>query len=310
VGFRVVGGSTPEGSTVQYYEVSPQFFETMKIRLVRGRVFSGTDHAAAPAVAVVNDAFVREFLGGADPIGQVVQANLTDGNPKLTPDRARQVVGVVGDVRPFFRSDFEPIVYVPYQQHLTDYSGFATFGLHSIKRFVVRTTSSDPTTVAAGVRRVFANGDPAVAVENIQPMRAALATSAGGQAFWMRLLGIFAGLGAFLAAIGIYGVVSYSVEQRTREFGIRATLGAQGADIQRLVLREGMMVTLTGLTLGVAGAFAATRLLQAQLFGVSRMDPATIAVVAFVLLAVSLVACYIPGRRTTKLDPLLALRVE
>jgi ABC-type antimicrobial peptide transport system permease subunit len=182
--------------------------------------------------------------------------------------------------------------------------------MHSIKRFVVRTTSSDPTTVAAGVRRVFASVDPAVAVENIQPMRTALATSAGGQAFWMRLLGIFAGLGVFLAAIGIYGVVSYSVEQRTQEFGIRATLGAQGADIQRLVLREGMMVTLTGLVLGIVGAFAATRLIQAQLFGVTRMDPGTIVAVATALLAISLLACYIPGRRTTRLDPLRALRVE
>ena len=310
VSFHVVGGSTPEGSTVQYYEVSPDFFETTRIRVVRGRVFSETDHAAAPAVAIVNEAFVREFLGGEDPIGQVLQASLTDGNPKLTPDRARQVVGVVGDVRPFFRSDFEPIVYVPYLQHLTDYSGFATFGLHSIKRFVVRTASSDPTTVAAGVRRVFANVDPGVAVENIQPMRAALATSAGGQAFWMRLLGIFAGLGVFLAAIGVYGVVSYSVEQRTQEFGIRATFGAQNSDIQRLVLREGLAVTVIGLIIGVVGAFAATGLLENQLFGVSRLDPVTIAAVAFALLAISLLACYIPGRRTTRLDPLRALRVE
>ena len=126
----------------------------------------------------------------------------------------------------------------------------------------------------------------------------------------MRLLGIFAGLGVFLAAVGIYGVISYSVEQRTREFGIRATLGAQNADILKLVLREGLVVTLIGLAIGIGGAFAATRLIQNQLFGVSRMDPSTIAAVALLLLGVSLVACFIPARRTTRLDPLLALRVE
>ena len=138
----------------------------------------------------------------------------------------------------------------------------------------------------------------------------ALSAAAGGQAFWMRLLGIFAGLGVFLAAVGIYGVISYSVEQRTREFGIRATLGAQNADILKLVLREGIVVTVIGLVIGIGGAFAATRLIQNQLFGVSRMDPTTIAAVALLLLGVSLVACFIPARRTTRLDPLLALRVE
>jgi ABC-type antimicrobial peptide transport system permease subunit len=126
----------------------------------------------------------------------------------------------------------------------------------------------------------------------------------------MRLLGIFAGLGVFLAAVGIYGVISYSVEQRTREFGIRATLGAQKGDILMLVLREGIVVTLIGLVVGVGGAFASTRLIQNQLFGVSRMDPLTIAMVSVALLCVSLAACFIPARRTTKLDPLLALRAE
>jgi len=147
-------------------------------------------------------------------------------------------------------------------------------------------------------------------VGGLVPMRTSLSAAADRQAFWMRLLGIFAGLGVFLAAVGIYGVVSYSVEQRTREFGIRATLGAQNADILRLVLREGLGVTMIGLLLGLAGAFAATRLIENQLFGVSRMDPLTITGTAFVLLTISLLACFIPAWRTTKLDPLLALRVD
>jgi putative ABC transport system permease protein len=126
----------------------------------------------------------------------------------------------------------------------------------------------------------------------------------------MRLLGIFAGLGLFLAAIGVYGVISYTVEQRTHEFGIRATLGAGGSDILRLVLREGLVVTLLGLVIGVGGAYGATRLLTNQLFGVTPMDPDTIGAVALVLIVVAFLACYIPGRRATKLDPLSALRVE
>src|SRR6185295_7087436 len=154
------------------------------------------------------------------------------------------------------------------------------------------------------VRRAFAEVDPLVAVAGVMPMRDALSASANGQGFWMRLLGIFAGLGVFLAGVGTYGVVSYSVEQRTREFGIRATLGARHVDIMRLVLGEGLNVTLIGLVIGVAGAFAATRLIQSQLFGVSRMDPLTIAAVAGVLLVISLLACLVPAMRTMKLDPL------
>jgi ABC-type antimicrobial peptide transport system permease subunit len=164
--------------------------------------------------------------------------------------------------------------------------------------------------IAPVVRQAFAEADSRVAVGGVMPMRAALSAAADRQAFWMRLLGIFAALGMFLAAVGIYGVVSYSVEQRTREFGIRATLGAQKSDILKLVLREGAAVTMIGLILGLAGALVSTRLIQNQLFGVSRMDPVTIVAVAFVLLVISLLACLIPARRTTKLDPLLALRVD
>jgi ABC-type antimicrobial peptide transport system permease subunit len=230
-------------------------------------------------------------------------------NQTLEQDRVREVVGVMGDVRMDFRAEFVPIMYVPYQQHLTDYPGNNQLAVHTIKTFVVR-TSSDPMSFAPAVRRVFADADSRVAVGGLIPMRAALSAAADGQAFWMRLLGIFAALGLFLAAVGIYGVVSYSVEQRTREFGIRATLGAQNSDILKLVLREGVLVTVIGLVLGLAGALVSTRLIQSQLFGVSRMDPLTIMAVAFVLVSISLLACLIPARRTTKLDPLLALRVE
>jgi putative ABC transport system permease protein len=310
VPLRVIGGGpVPDDAAAEYHEVSAHFFDAVQVPLLRGRAFSERDQETAPGVIIVNETFARQFLSGRDPIGQSIQVNMTGGNRSLAHDRLREVVGVVGDVRMDVRREFVPIVYVPYQQHLTDYAGNNYLAVHTIKHFVVR-TSADPMRVAPAVRRAFAEVDSAVAPIGVMPMREALSAAAGGQAFWMRLLGIFAGLGVFLAAVGIYGVISYSVEQRTREFGIRATLGAQNADILKLVLREGLVVTLIGLAIGIGGAFAATRLIQNQLFGVSRMDPTTIAAVALLLLGVSLVACFIPARRTTRLDPLLALRGE
>src|SRR5207244_4145568 len=141
--------------------------------------------------------------------------------------------------------------------------------------------------------------DSSVAVTDILPMRKRLSQSAAAQEFWMRLLGIFAGLGMFLAAIGVYGVISYTVEQRTHEFGIRTALGANDSDILRLVVREGFLLIAIGLGIGIGGAYGATRLIANQLYGVKPMDPTTIAAVAFVLILVAFLACYIPGRRAT-----------
>jgi len=309
VPFRIIGGTVTENAAADYQEVSADFFNAMRVPLVRGRVFLDRDSEAAPAVIIVNETFARRFLTGTDPLGHSLLASVNVGNTALEQDRVREIVGIVGDVRMDFRADPVPIMYVPYRQHLTEYAGNGPLGIHTIKSFAIRTTV-DPMSVAESVRRVFTDVDPGVAIGPLMPMRSALSLAAGAQAFWMRLLGIFAALGLFLAAIGIYGVISYSVEQRTREFGIRATLGAKNGDILKLVLREGIVVTLIGLGLGVAGAFASTRLIQNQLFGVSRMDPLTIVIVAILLLAVSLTACVIPARRSIRLDPLRALRTE
>jgi putative ABC transport system permease protein len=308
--FRIIGGGqAPGDAAAQYHEVSENFFSAIRVPLIRGRMFSDRDGQAGPRVAIVNDAFARRFFGGADPLGQSIQANINGANPQLEDDRVREIVGVVGNVRMDFRAEFAPIVYVPYGQHLTDYAGNGELAIHTIKHFAIR-AAADPMSLAASVRRVFAAVDSNVAIGTVVPMRSSLSLAAGAQAFWMRLLGIFAGLGVFLAAVGIYGVIAYSVQQRTREFGIRATLGARNADILKLVLWEGIAVSIAGLVIGIGGAFAATRLIQNQLFGVSRMDPTTIAVVGMLLLGVSIVACLIPARRTAKLDPVLALRSE
>jgi ABC-type antimicrobial peptide transport system permease subunit len=207
-----------------------------------------------------------------------------------------------------FRSEFASIVYIPYRQSLTDYESNFLLGIHALQDFVVR-TSGNPTGLVPAIRRAFAEADASVAVANITPMRDRMSALAGAQEFWMRLLGIFAGVGMFLAAIGVYGVISYAVEQRTHEFGIRATFGARGPDIFRLVLREGLVVILIGLAIGIGGTYGATRLIANQLYGVTPMDLTTILVVALVLIIVAFLACYIPARRATKLDPLTALRM-
>jgi putative ABC transport system permease protein len=299
------GADRPDAA---YHEVSPAYFDAMKIP-VRGRVFTDLDRETSPGVVIVSETLARQYFGNENPIGQSIQVHMHSQNVNLEPDRVREIVGVARDVRMNFRSDFAPILYVPYRQNLTDYQSNGHLGIHAIHDFVVR-TSGKPSEIVPLVKRAFADVDPMIVVSDIMPMKDRLVLVAGAQEFWMRLLGIFAGLGMFLAAIGVYGVISYAVEQRTHEFGIRTTFGAGRFDILRLILREGVIVIVLGLVIGIGGAYGATRLIANQLYGVTPMDPMTIASVAVVLIVVAFLACYIPGRRATKLDPLEALRSE
>ena len=311
VAFRIIGKPTTGGSDrprAAYHEVSPAYFQTMQIPLLNGRAFTESDNESAPGVAIISETLARQYFGDENPVGQFVQTLMNTTNPKLEGDRVREIVGVVHDVRMGLKSEFGPIMYVPYLQNLTDYESNFSLGTHAIQNFVIR-SSGDAANLMPAVRRAFAEVDPSVAIIDIMPMRTRLSLQAGNEEFWMRLLGIFAGLGMFLAAIGVYGVISYAVEQRTHEFGVRATLGAKESDILRLVLREGFLVIAIGLAIGIGGAYGATSLIANQLYGVKPMDPITIAAVAFVLILVAFLACYIPGRRATKLDPLTALRV-
>jgi putative ABC transport system permease protein len=180
------------------------------------------------------------------------------------------------------------------------------------KEFAIRTTSADTSGLAASLREAVDAVDPVIAIAEIAPMRDRMSQAAQSQGFLMRLLGAFSILGIVLAAMGIYGVIAYSVAQRGHEFGIRAALGAGQKDILGLVLREGLIVTGIGIALGLVGTFILTRLLASQLplFEITPMDPATIAAVAITLIAVALFACYVPGRRASAQSPLVALRAE
>lgn len=303
-GFGVVLPAHPDtdGAGALYHEANGDLFRALGVPLLQGRTFNELDVAGAPGVVVLNETAARQLFPGEDPLGQQVQIRIGD-------DGTREVVGVVGDTRTSLKEDPQPTVYVPYRQHIAHY-GNATVALVNIdKDFAIR-TSGDSQGLGTAIREAVRAADPAIAVGEVMSMRARLAQAAAGESFLMRILGIAAGLGVFLAAIGIYGVVSYSVVQRTDEFGIRTALGAQKARILALVLGEGLVMTGIGLVIGLIAAFGLTRFIENQLYGVTPMDPVTILAVSAVLVASALAACYLPARRAANQDPMAALRVE
>ncbi len=200
-----------------------------------------------------------------------------------------------------------PTIYVPNTQHPTEYGNGV--GIHIRKTLVLRTTL-EPMSVAADVRRIVADMDPGVAVSGIETMQAQLYRGVTEERFWMRTLGIFATLALVLSVVGIYGVVSYAVAQRTHEIGVRMALGAQRTDVLKMVVRQGMVMSIGGVIVGVLGAVAATRLLSSWLYGVEATDPATFATVAVVLVGIALLATYIPARGAARVDPVNAMRSE
>ena len=311
--FRIVGQADElgdNGPSAQYLEVSEDYFEAMGIGLVRGRGFTRADGETAAGVVVINETLARQFFGDTDPLGQLVEVRINQGNPELADDRPREIVGIVSDTRIRLQDDPMPVMYIPYRQHLWDYAGTGPFNVHARQDIAMRIDGADPVILSNAVREVVSDVDPSVAVDNIIPMTRRLSESAANERFWLRLLGLFAGLAVFLATVGIYSVIAYSVEQRAHEFGIRAALGAGRGDIIRLVMREGLIVTVTGLVIGIAGAFALTRLIANQLYGVTPMDPPTIVTVALALTAVAMLACVIPSLHAAKVDPLRAMHVE
>ena len=275
--------------------VTPHYFRSVGLPLKAGREFTEHDGEESPKVVIVSDSMARGiFPPGADPVGQRVR--LFDPSD---PDSSwRTVVGVVGDAR--YRDVKDPRwdVYVPYRQ-------FA-FPV----RYVTVRTASDPEAFAEVVRREVAALDPDQAVAAMKTTAQLFSENVARPRFNTLLFGLLSALAALLAAVGIYGVVSYSVRQRTREIGIRLALGAQPRDVLRLVMRQGMALTLAGVGSGLIIAVAAARLLNGLLYGVSAVDPATFSVIAVGLTGVALLATYIPARRATKVNPTLALRHE
>jgi putative ABC transport system permease protein len=276
--------------------VMGDYFQVMQIPLRAGRNFGPQDFdAKAPRVGIANDALVRQYFPGEDPIGKRVRWVREPTVRWIT------IVGVVGDVKHFGLDLPElPALYSPYPQ------------ADPWKRWMslVARTQADEGTAAAALKQQIWKIDSQLPLTKVKTMNEVAATSFAARRFNMLLLTVFAGLALLLAAVGIYGVMSYAVTQRTQEIGIRMALGARAADVLKLVIRNGMTLTLLGVAIGIAGAVALTRLLTTLLFGVTPTDKATFVVVALLLMAIALLACYLPARRATKVDPLVALRYE
>jgi putative ABC transport system permease protein len=281
-------GQYPEAN---FRIASTDYFATMKIPLSRGRNFNAQDRADSPRVVVINETLARLYFPNEDPLGKRL----------LSPDGTNpsEIIGVVGDVKHFgLEDEAESYLYVPHAQNAN-----GTLAL-------VLRSHGDPQQMTALVRREVSALDKDQPVVDIKNMEQRLSETMSPRRLTVFLLGIFASVAMILAAVGIYGVIAYSVTQRTHEFGIRMALGAQRGDIIRLVIGQGMWLVLVGLAVGLVGAFAMTRLMESLLFQVKPGDPLTFAVVALLLSAVALLACYIPARRATKVDPMIALRYE
>ncbi len=285
-----------------YRVVMGEYLESMGISLRRGRPLRETDAGGERLVAVVNEAFVRSFFDGRDPLGQRV----TFGSPTDEPEW-REIVGVVGDVHhDGLSASARPEIYVPAPQLTPEF--WTIFAPLPIS-FVVR-SALPPESLFPAIKTAVHDVDPEQAVSRLRPISELVTDAVARYRFSMLLLTVFGGLALCLAAVGVYGVMAYTVSQRTRELGIRLALGARAASVRHLVLRRGLGMAALGIGLGLAGALALTRLLASQLFGVSPTDPAIIAVAAATLAAVSAAACLVPAVRATKVDPVVALRSE
>jgi putative ABC transport system permease protein len=282
--------------------ISPDYFRVMEIAVRQGRAFTDADNRAAPPAAIVNEAFVKRFFDGQSPFTRQLSVGRGTGDP------LRQIVGVVSDVKQQgLDHPAPPMVYVPIPQ-MPD-KLMAVVRTFTSAHFTVRATAAVPG-LSATVKREIAALDATLALSHIYSMEEITSRSIASQRFNMLLFGLFAALGMLLAAVGIYGVVSYSVEQRTNEIGLRIALGAQTLDVIHLILRQGLGLTLFGVALGVGGAIALTRLMSSLLFGVSATDPPTFALIAVLIGSVALLACYVPARRAARVDPMVALRDE
>jgi putative ABC transport system permease protein len=286
--------------TCPFQMVTPEYFNTYGIRIVRGRSFTDQDSASAPRVAMVNENFVRRYLSGMDPLRQTVSIDqLIPGQPRVGATVSWQIVGVFHNVRTNgLRNDDGTEIDVPFAQSPWPQAGVA-----------VRTTD-DPEQMTKSIAAAIHSVDPELALANIITMDQLLDRALLGDTFIAILFGAFAGVALLLAAIGTYGVMAFGVTQRTHELGLRMALGADKNQVVGLVLREGLFLSLCGLGFGLLGAVILARAMQSTLYGVGSIDLGAFVVVALVLMASGLIACYVPARRAAKVDPMVALRYE
>lgn len=296
-------GERPNGL---FSAISADYFRVMQIPLLRGRPLTEQDFGAAPWVVVINEVMAKKFWPNQDPIGQVITVHQ---DLISAEERPREVVGVVGNVRQYAaEQDPDPEVYFPYPQQPTHcFAPQTETRLH--KSLIVRTSLA-----SRGLMDSLGNAvmelDKDSPVFEIRTMREVVSNSSHLERFYTQLLGIFAAVALLLAAIGIYGVLSYSVSERSHEIGLRMALGAQSGQVLRLVLKEGLRLSLIGVAIGLAASFGATPVIAGFLYGVKPHDPLTLGLVSLFLIGITIVATYIPARRATAVDPMVTLRHE
>ena len=302
--FIIEGQAPPEPGhepNAILYITSNDYLQTLGITLLRGRTFSAHDTPSTTPVVLIDEVFARQYFGAEDPLGK----RLRQTGPN---QESREIVGIVRHVE---QSNLEGLSAARGEV----YTAFSQIPVARLPRYVRRVnllarTTVEPLSLAQAVRGQVAALDKDQPVFNVRTMEQALGRSVAARRFSMILLSAFAALALVLAAVGIYGVISYSVAQRTREVGIRMALGAQTTDVLKLVVRDGLKLVVIGVVLGLVGAVMLTRLMSTLLFGVTPTDIVTYTTVALTLIAVALFACYLPARRATKVDPLVALRFE
>jgi len=290
--------SPHEFTAAGYRAITPGYFEALKIPLSQGRFFTAADNDKAPAVCIINSTMARTYFHGESPLGKRMQLG-------AIPEQEvpwMEIVGVVGDVLPSLGVDPQAEMYLPYRQ--------ADALLPVFQLSIVLRTAGEPQTQASALRSALAEIDPNQPLVRVRTMEENISTNVAEPKFRTWLIGIFAGLALVLAAIGIYGVISYTVTHRTNEIGIRVTLGAQSSDVFREIIGEGLQLALIGVATGLVAALALTRLLKNFLYGISASDPLTFVAVALLLTLVALAACFFPARRATRVDPIIALRYE
>jgi putative ABC transport system permease protein len=295
-GFKILGRPEPppgQGPSTDVRVVDSGYFTTLGIPLLRGRNFSDAEQREPKHVLLINEALARQYFSDQDPIGQRLDVLMFD---QPTP---AEIIGVVGNVRyDSLVDEAPPAVYFPHPD-LT----------YSLMTLVIR-TDGEPTAIFPAVQSEIRSLDPNQPISDVRTMNQVMSEWVSRSRFNTLLLGLFAGLATLLSAVGIFGVMNYSVALRTRELGLRLAVGAQPRQVLLLVLKQGLTLTIVGVVLGLAAAFALTRLLSGLLFGVGTFDATTFATISLLLIVVSLLACYLPARRAMRIDPLSALRYE
>jgi putative ABC transport system permease protein len=295
-GFKILGRPEPppgQGPGTDVRVTDAGYFTTMGIPLLRGRNFSDTELKQARHVILINEAMARKHFPNEDPIGQRLDVSMFE---EPTP---AEIIGVVGNVRyDSLVDESPPAVYFPHPDLA-----------YPFMTLVIR-TDGEPSALAPAVQREIRALDPNQPVSDVRTMNQVMADWVSRSRFNTLLLGLFAGLATLLSAVGIFGVMNYSVALRTRELGLRLAVGAQPRQVLLLVLKQGLTLTIVGVVLGLAAASALTRLLSGMLFGVGTVDMTTFTTISVLLIVVSLLACYLPARRAMRIDPLSALRYE